>query len=334
MQTNFAANQHSNILARLEGRARSEPTALQTIGLPALFADARRALGFFERHTPGFDEPTRSYRKEPAVAGSFRLSDVFPAPSGNQLRDLDLRSTQRSAAGTTHTIGNALMGASCAIQAGARLIPVGSAPDAVVDGDVIAWQKRPARFEVVTAPAFGIVADGDDVVTSPLPLAGAEINLGEAASHAVSFTLTRLEQKARSDADMEFIVARALALGLAQVCDRVLLSAIVASTPTAFTVGKAAARGLHFADLKAICGTAAQGAAIGADGVLRVVGIDAELTDVIAPSIVGAFGRAAVAVNDEIRIVIKRTSVRGDMEITVFVTIEPLLPTSDFWMAA
>lgn len=320
-------------LAQLERHRTPTISMPQTIGLPALFANARHALGYIERHTPGYDEPTHVYPTEPAVAGTFRLADVFPAPSGNQLRDLDARSTQRSA-GNTQTIGHALMNASRVIQAGARLVPIEDAIAAAQDHDVIAWQKRPARFEVVTAAAFDVVADGADAATSPLPLSAAEIDLGEAASHAVSFTLTRREQKHRSDADMEFIVARALALGLAQVCDRVLLSAIAASAPNAFSLAKAAARGLHFAELKAVCGTTGQGAAIGADGALRVAGIDADLTDVIQPSIIGAFGRAAVAMNDEIRIVIKRTSIRGDMEITVFVTIEPLIPTPDFWVAA
>ncbi|MBB3176250.1 hypothetical protein [Variovorax sp. Sphag1AA] len=324
----------ADVLAQFERHRKPTIAAPQTIGLPSLFASARRALGFHEHHTPGYDEPTHVYATEPAVAGAFRLSDVFPAPSGDQLRELDSQSTQRVPAGVTQTMSHVVMNASRVLQAGARLLPIADAPPAVQDGDVIAWHKRAARFEVVTPAAFAIVADGDDAATSPLPLAGAEINLGDAASHAVSFTLTRREQKDRSDADAEFIVARALSLGLAQLCDRVLLEAIVASTPSAFTLGKAAAQGLRFDELKAICGTSAQGATVGAAGDLRVSGIGADLTDVIAPSIVGAFGRAAVAVNDEIRIVIKRTSIRGDMEITVFVTLEALLPTSDFWVAA
>ena len=323
----------AEVRAQLERHASPKIAALKTIGLPALFHGARSALGFYDRHTSG-DGPVQRIAKPAAVAGSFRLADAYPAPSGNQLRSLDSRSLQRETAGETHTIRHAVMNASRVIHAGARLIPINAAPDAVQNTSEVAWYKRAARFEVVTAAPFAVVADGADATTSPLPLAAAGIDLGEAASHAVSFTLTRREQKDRSDADMEFIVARALALGLAQVCDRVLLTAIAATTPSPFTLAKAAASGLRFAELKAFCGTAGQGAAIAGDGVLRVAGVAAELSDAVAPSIVGAFGRTAVAIDDEIRIIIKRTSVRGDMEITVFVTIEALLPTSDFWVAA
>lgn len=130
------------------------------------------------------------------------------------------------------------------------------------------------------------------------------------------------------------IVARALALGVARVCDATLLSAIVANTPAPFSLAAAAARGLRFGELSAMSGTTAHGAAIGADGVLRVAGVNAEMTDVVAPSVIGAFGRAAVAVRDDIRVVIKRMSTQGDLEISLFVTIEPLIPTPDFWVAA
>lgn len=304
-----------------------------TLGLPALFAGARRSLGFFDRDAPGFNGPTRTYRKEAAVVGKIRLTDVFPAPSGEQMRGLDIQSTKRTA-GATQTMNHVLMAESRVIQAGARLIPIDDTATPVQNTSEVAWTTRPTRFEVVTAAAFAIVADGADAAVSALPIVGAEINLGDTASHAISFTLSRREQKNRSDADLEFIVARALALGLARLCDAVLLGEIVANAPSTFTLAKAAAQGLRFGELRAMCGRDAQGAAVGADGVLRVAGVSADMTDVVEASVIGAFGRAAVAVEDEIRIVIKRMSVQGDMEVTVFVTAEPLIPTADFWVAA
>lgn len=314
----------------MQNASQSLPTAF---GLPALFASARHAAGFLARTTPGYDEP-RIYPKAPAVVGTVRLADAFPAPSTDQVRSFDIKSTQRSA-GTTQTLNHAIMAASRVVQAGARLIAVNPAPTPIAnDAQVVAWTNRPTRFEVVTAPGFSIVADGDDAETSALPILGSQIEWPDAASHAISFTLTRREQKDRTDADLEFIVARSLALGLARLCDGVLLKGILSKAPGAFTLAKVAAQGLHFSELRAMCGSDAQGAALGADGVLRVLGVNADMTDVIEPSVIGVFGRTAVAVEDEIRIVIKRTSTHGDMEITVFATVEPLVPTSDFWVAA
>lgn len=68
-----------------------------------------------------------------------------------------------------------------------------------------------------------------------MPIVGADIDLGETASHAISFTFSRREQKNRSDAELEFIVARCLALGLARLCNAALLGAIVAEALEAFS---------------------------------------------------------------------------------------------------
>lgn len=305
----------------------------QTLGLAALFASARRSVSFVHHSAPGFDEPTHTHRKAAAVSGTVRLNDAFPVPSGAQLRRLDIQNTQRSA-GTIQTVHHAVMAASRVVQAGARLIPIDDSATPVQSSAAVAWTTRPTRFEVVTALPFAVVADEDEVATSGLPIVGAEIDLGETASHAISFTLSRREQKDRTDADLEFIVAQALALSIARLCDAVLLEAIVAASPTPFSLAKAASRGLNFGELRAMCGTSALGAAVSADGGLRVAGVNAAMTDVVAASVIGAFSRAAVAVEDEVRVLIKRTSLLGDMEITVFVTAEPLLPTSDFWLAA
>jgi hypothetical protein len=307
-------------------------TAPESLGLAQLIAAARSAQDHHIIGAPGADMPVRLYPKPAAVTGSFRLSAALPAlPAGDHARSIDLQSMRNAQV----VMSLAVTEASRVMQAGAKLIPINAAPQPVQsDAGFPAWYTRPARFEVVTAPAFAVVADGDDVTTSVLPLATAEVgNWGDAASHAISFTLSRADQRNRTEAESEFIVARSLALGLAKVCDSVLLSAILAGTPTAFTLAKTASRGLRFEELRAICGTGAQGAAVGADGVLRVSGISAELTDASATSIIGAFGRAAIAIDDEVRVTIKRVSKLTDLEITAFVSIKPLIPTPDFWVA-
>lgn len=305
-----------------------------TLGLSALFASARQAVGFAQHFAPGIEEPTHIHRKAAAVAGSIRVYDAVAAPSSAQLRRLDAQSSGQPSAGMVQTMHHAIMAASRVVQAGARLIPIDASATPVNTQVAVAWTTRPTRFEVVTAAPFAVVADDAEVVTTGLPIMGAQIDLGEAASHAISFNLSRADQKDRSDSDLEFIVARAIALGVASLCDGVLLKAIVDASPASFSLANAAARGLRFDELRAVCGTSAQGATIGDDGTLRVAGVGAEMTDAVALSVIGAFGRSAVAVEEEIRVTIKRTSLRGDMEITAFVTAEALLPTPDFWVAA
>lgn len=196
--------------------------------------------------------------------------------------------------------------------------------------------RRPISFGVVTAPTFEIVAEGSQVTPSELPFASAEIELADAPSHALSFNLTRRQQRDSDDEDLEYIVAQALTLGLARVIDRVVLQAMVAASPATFTIAKAASRGLKAAELSAMCGTSGNGATFGADGAFRVGGVRAEMTDTVAPSIVGAFGRVGVACDDEFHLIVKRTSLVGDLEITCFANFEALMPTGDqdFWVAA
>lgn len=73
----------------------------------------------------------------------------------------------------------------------------------------------------------------------------------------------------------------------------------------------------------------------GADALATLAGHrPGSVSDAIVPSFIGMFGRTAVAVEDQIRVVIKRTPTRGDMEVTVFASVAPVLPTSDFWITA
>jgi hypothetical protein len=148
--------------------------------------------------------------------------------------------------------------------------------------------------------------------------------------------LTRAEQKERSDTDMEFIIARSLALGVARLVDSVALRAIITANPTAFNFGKAAGRGHRVHELSAICGTLGTGGSMGGDGVFRVAGVPAELSEVISQSLVGNFGRIGVAMEDKIQVIAKRTSLQGDLEITCFMSVAALMPTgvSDMWVAA
>ncbi|KAB8148359.1 hypothetical protein FNV34_13730 [Raoultella ornithinolytica] len=93
----------------------------------------------------------------------------------------------------------------------------------------------------------------------------------------------------------------------------------------------AAAKGCRWADLSAIAGTSAAGVTLGSDGTLRACAVKAELTDTIATTIVGDFSRAAVAIDDELRVTAKRIN-NGAVEIVVWCNAQALVPDSAyFW---
>ncbi|MBR1193968.1 hypothetical protein [Bradyrhizobium sp. AUGA SZCCT0160] len=313
-------------------RSRST-TAAQSLGISELIRGALRETGSYAHYPVGMSEPSYVTRKEPAVVGSFRMTDVFPAPTGELVRQLDIGSSHRTA-GNIYTIASAVFNSSRVLQAGARLVPIKDAPAPVQRDGVTAFYRRPAEFKVVTAPAMSVVTDGADVTVSPLPVASASIDFPDAPSHAISFKLSRRERKDNDEADTEYIVARALTLGLARLCDAVVLNAIVVAAPAPFSLAAAAARGLRFGELAAIAGRLATGATVAQDGTLRVAGIRAELTDVVDESVVACWSRIGVACEDECRVIVRRTNTNGDMEITMFTNLAAMLPTADYWLAA
>ncbi|MGX1322116.1 hypothetical protein AB7M17_005569 [Bradyrhizobium sp. USDA 377] len=298
--------------------------------LANLIRSARSAQGFAPQ-----DRAHPATSKPPAVVGIVRLSEALPAPTPEMSREYDMR-TRSAPAGSTNSISHQLLENSRVARAGAVIIPVADAPDTVNnDSGIVAWYKRPTRFSVVTAAPFSVVADGADVPVVEPSVFRAGIDLGEAASHGIRFELSRADQRERSDEEVAFEISRSFALGLAQVADSVLLAAVAAATPSAFTLAKAATKGLMFGELRAIAGTTAAGAAVGADGVLRAAGISAELTDQTAGTYIGAWYRSAVGVDDEIRVVIERRDLQGRLQITAFVNAQALLPDpAAFWTAA
>jgi len=224
------------------------------------------------------------------------------------------------------------------MRAGARLVSVADAPEPVQSTNPSAppaLYERVSRFTTIERATFSPVADGSDVTVSPLPIKTAQINIGDAPSHALRFEITRAQQKAKTDAELEFEISRSLVLGLGALCDKVLLSAIAASTPANFTLALAAARGIRFAELQAIVGTAGTAAAVGQDGALRANGIPAELSDQAAATVIGAWSRCGVAVNELVQIHFERRNVTGLLAVTAFVNAHALLPAPEFfWLAA
>lgn len=236
-------------------------------------------------------------------------------------------------AGKKSTFSSVLLQASRVSQAGARIILVNEADDAIsVLGGGIALQKRNAGYTLVEAANFAVVADGADVADSALPVYRDLIDLDTMPSYGFRVALSRAEQKTYEDGELADNALVSIALGIARVADAVLLSAIAAATPANFSLGAAAALGVEFAELRALVGTAGTGAAVGQDGTLRAAGVLAELTPATADTIVGSFSRAAVAVHEDIRLVAERTNKQGELILTCWMNAQALLPLPGaFW---
>ena len=230
-------------------------------------------------------------------------------------------------AGKKTTFDKVLLESSRVAQAGARIILVKEADDAIpVPGGGIALQRRNAGYTLIEAANFAVVPDGDELANSTLPIYRDLIDLETIPALGFRVALTRAEQKAYESGQLADSALVSIALGIARAADATLLSAIVAGNPAAFSLGAAAALGVEFAELRALVGTAGTGAIPGQDGTLRAAGVLAELTPTIAETIAGTFNRAAVAVHEDIRLVAERTNTRGELILTCWVNMQALLP--------
>lgn len=303
---------------------------MPTFDLKKLFSSARHAQGSMPHVAAGFDMP-HAVTTKPA-ASSLSLD----------LRELDLPTLQNADGIVTHApagepaakstrVPAAVVASSLVAQAGAHIIVAAERP--MPSGNELATYRDAGALVVADPATFTAVADGQNVATSPLPIHSAAISWPTAPSIAFSTNITRHQLK-HVGFDIESAIVRAIVLGLARAADAVLLKSIAESAPGGFTLSDAAARGLQFAELRALIGTAAKGAAVSEDGTLRAAGVRGELTPTVADTLIGAFSRAGVAIHPSIAIHAKRTSVAGNLELTCFANVLALLPdASAFWKA-
>ncbi|WP_412548872.1 hypothetical protein Q2T91_20255 [Ralstonia pseudosolanacearum] len=290
--------------------------------------EARHAMGFHEHHTPGFDEPKRI--PAPAVAStSMDLSralklDATPegvyglnmVPAG-ETTDLDPRSV--------------IEANSRVVTAGARLIIAHPKPAPTFDGQPVFYRDA-ALVRSVDPAAFATVADGSDASLSPMPIHDAAFGWGTTPHQAFRAKITRADHRAVGGDQLNEAFMVAVLRGLGELADALLLQAILAATPAAFTFGAAAARHAKYDELRALVGTAGTGAGIAGDGSFRAGGVFAELTAATDKTVVGIFNRAAVAIRPELSVHVKRLNVNGDTELIVFANAQAVLPNaSDFW---
>lgn len=339
-----------------------------------LMAEARRALGGHQHIPAGYDSPTAFTRRAAASVGTvsltelpkqltpdeavtiaqrnlyveqFRLNSLLkdgtaePAVLGRAAQRLD--EVQRSLKGVlqhasvaaVQSLSTQVIAASRVAQAGAQLVFIKDAPEPVQnDSGILAFYSRPHALEVVTPALFTLVLDGADITATAVPVVGAQIDFQNSPAYAVKMAISRREQTQKTEELQEAEIMAALTMGLARLADLVLLQALPAVSPSAFSLAKAAAHGLKFNELRAVVGSLGTGAAVGVDGVLRASGIPAELTDTVTASYIGNWARAGVAFNDEVRLVVDRVNTRGDLSITAYANVQGVVADAGaFWTA-
>lgn len=308
--------------------------ATATNSLQGILNQAKRERGYDDSFGP--DENPIVVKKPAATGGWLDLRQHrmdTQAPKDN-VRSL----IAGNEAGRIYDI-NAMIGKDSRVaQAGARIIVAADAPLAH-PGPVIVWQQQAGALVSVEAAKFAPVVDGEDATDSDLSdfVHSAPISWPDAPSSAFTTTISRKTQRDHSY-DVAQVVLDAILLGLAREADRVLLEAIVAArVGESFLMARAAEQGLKWGELRAISGAPAGGpdeSLFKVDaGQLYYMSVPCEFTDTVTQNVIGAFNRAGVAIHPEIRIVAERLNVQGELRVTCYANLLPLLPRPGvFWL--
>jgi hypothetical protein len=293
-----------------------------------------RNLVVTKRGTP--DEGYSRFSGISGAAGSsgvIRLVDLVPRVPEEGTRMVS------QPAGEEESLAAALARSSRFLQAGARFIPVDTAPAAnATEGPIPLW-SRAGSFTVVNGADFAIGDELNPLSASSLPVSSEQINIDLMESYGVRFELSRRTQKDMTGAELNARLVNAITFGIARAVEKIALGTLAdklleaggGTTMPTYSLSAAAAKGLRFGELAAIIGTSGTGATI-TDGVLRVSGVPAELTGEHSATFVGAFDRAAVAVMDDVRVLVERLDVNGAMAVTCWFDAMALVPdTGFFW---
>ncbi|MGN6329530.1 MAG: HK97 family phage prohead protease [Rhodanobacter sp.] len=306
--------------------------------LRAVLRDAMTAQPF-RAHTPASAHRPTGYIPTPT-----KRSLILPLRTASLvgLFDADGNITHTPAgalAGEVVTMHGGIIANSRVAKAGAQVILRTESTNTFSVGNTLAdvvLEHQPARFVNVDAVSFATVAEDADApavaLASVVKAADLTANWGAAKMKAFSMELKRSDLHRAPVDDLLTEVMTAITQGLSRAADDVLLSAIAATAPDAFTLAALTSRGLRFGDVHALAGTSATGAAVGTDGVLRVAGVPAELTPDMAGSLIGEWSRAAVAINDEVTVIFERVNPNGRLKLSAWATMLPIIPDpSVFW---
>lgn len=305
-----------------------------------LIANGRNAMGYTEiSNSDGTPRHVLPKRAASVMTMSLRNATALTQPA-NPLRLLRSGLPDAGTAGKVIALDTALAASSRCVEAGSPVIVVPAAEEArIINGEPV-FEQRDIHFDLIE-PTRATRHNGNDLPLSPLGIFRDYVNVENMPSFGIHVSLSRREMKQFKEGELAASAMASIILGLGRAVDEVLLGTILYSNPSPFTLQAAAATGLRFTELRGMVGTDAKGAVIAANGGLVALahmstdtgGFPAELTDVMAETVIGDFSRAAVAIHEEIRLVADRTGTDGSMTLTAFAGIQALLPRPGvFWV--
>ncbi|NRO99213.1 hypothetical protein GWC77_25290 [Paraburkholderia sp. NMBU_R16] len=322
----------------LEAHSRAGQRQPQPNPLTSLMEAAERALGY--RDYGSADNP----RREPFPAASRVMIDLSQfVADGNP--SPNVYGVQNRPAGETLTLDPraVIEQHSVVAQAGTRIIIAHPRDRAIAIGGgektdgLLGFYEDPQLVRNVEPAQFATLADASDATVSSLPFRDQLFTWPSVPTAAFRVTVTRDQNRQVGGGDdLRDALLRSVLMGLGLYADKLLLTAIAAATPAAFTFGAAAAKFLKVDDLRAVIGTTGTGAGYRGDGAFVAnPGIPGEISEATAGTYIGAFSSAAVAVWPELTVQARRLSTAGDLEVTCLVNAQAVLPDAGkFWTVA
>lgn len=169
---------------------------------------------------------------------------------------------------------------------------------------------------------------------SPPPFKTVDVDLEAFDQYGVAMRLSRRQFKDVTSERMAVQLLWPLIQGLGRAVDAAFFAALGGHGLAPWSLGAAAAQGLPFESLRAVVGTAGAGASTD-QGVLYAGGVPAQLTPDTAGTFIGAFSRAAIVTDEEIKVIATRTDASGGLEVTCWLGLQPLIPDpAKFWTIA
>jgi hypothetical protein len=290
-------------------------------------AAARRELTFTDRIPDGYTEPLVRIAKPAVAGGSIDIRAAVPRMNGAAT---DLRPVARLS--EVLTLADSIMGASRVVRFGARIIS--DVPTQPMRAGEIELGRVPVGMIFFDAAPFHLFADGvpaAEIGTSGLSEIISEdgiVRPDDLAMNTFRVEIPRSAFHNIAEADLYAGVLHSIALGVARAADRELISAIMLTAPSAFSIAELAAHDLRFDDLRALIGTSGTGAQMD-QGKLFAAGVPAEVSPDSTSTIIAAWHRFGIAVSPQIDLVVHRVSADGGVVLTCFVGLRAVTPNPE-----
>lgn len=322
----------------------SPAIALESLDLRSLIERARNEPAAIVRDIPGSGD-VRVIRRSPTVSATIDLTASTLPDAKRSAADGSVRAALVPDMGTSvskrTSLSSAIASASAVIRAGATLLIQAPAVPVPSTGElpVIVLREQVAGLVNVSPLPLSEIADGTDApaVTLASLLKRISAIFDGAPTFAASLTLTRREQM-NADFDLNAALSYAIAAGIAQTVDRVLLQSLAAipfnSVPS-IDFGKFAAANVDAQQLRALVGPNHDNSSglvtFRPDGQLVAGGVPAELTSQGSKVIAGQWAGAGVGLGREITLNVTRAGKDGDVVLTALLELHPLVARKDWF---